>query len=98
VLLARFADRQGSQQHAGVTPDDVVSLWDYLSQSFEKSVRKLEFAYWPRVCSLAPLLTPDERAELFSVLWGEQVELTRVYAQLAGTLRKLGNAPTAFAP
>src|SRR5690606_5530406 len=54
--------------------------------------------YWPRVCNLAPLLSPDERADLFSVLWGEQTALTRVYAQLAGTLRRLGNAPIAFAP
>lgn len=98
ALLARFEDRQGGSQHSGVTSDDVVSLWDYLGHSFEKSVRKLEFAYWPRVCALAPLLAPDERAELFSVLWGEQAELTRVYAQLASSLRKLGNAPTAFAP
>lgn len=31
-------------------------------------------------------------------MWGEQEELTRLYVQLASTLRRLGNAPTVYAP
>ncbi|WP_221178664.1 virulence factor SrfC family protein, partial [Pseudomonas brassicacearum] len=40
----------------------------------------------------------QERAGLFSILWGEQGELTRVYQQLAGALHALGLPETVFAP
>ncbi|HAU4906771.1 TPA: hypothetical protein F3P23_08335 [Aeromonas hydrophila] len=82
----------------GVSRDDVVALWDYLNGSFKKSVEKLEHSYWPRVLQLAPTLTPVERAELFSLLWGEQAELTELYCNLASSLARLGHAKTVYAP
>lgn len=98
AMLARAEDRKNATPQAGVDADDVVALWDYLRASFANSIDKLEHQYWPRVCKLAPYLRPDDRAELFSVLWGEEQELTRVYVQLAATLSKLSSADTAFAP
>ncbi|BEE16384.1 hypothetical protein VAWG006_06370 [Aeromonas enteropelogenes] len=82
----------------GVSRDDVVALWDYLNGSFRKSVEKLEHGYWPRVLQLAPTLMPAERAELFSLLWGEQTELTEIYRNLATSLARLGHAKTVYAP
>lgn len=86
------------QTQSGVTADDVVSLWDYLKDNFKKSVGKLDPLYWPRVLELAPRLTCQQRAELFSLLWGEQPELTHVYTQLAATLQRLGGCPRVYAP
>ncbi|MGL5452464.1 MAG: virulence factor SrfC family protein [Aeromonas sp.] len=82
----------------GVSSEDVVALWDYLNGSFKKSVQKLEHSYWPRVLKLAPTLTPAERADLFSLLWGELPELTEIYRNLAMSLAHLGHAKTVYAP
>lgn len=82
----------------GVTSEGVVELWDYLQASFPKSVSKLNARYWPRVVKLAPHLNSHQRAELFSILWGEQPELTNLYRQLSQTLNTLGHASRVFAP
>ena len=41
-----------------------------------------------RVEAVAPWLTTDDRAQLFSVLWGEVPELTRAYGHFAQTLQR----------
>lgn len=97
--LRPFEDRPiNPVANNGVSRDDVVALWDYLNGSFRKSVEKLEHGYWPRVLQLAPTLTPTERAELFSLVWGEQAELTETYRRLATSLARLGHAKTVYAP
>lgn len=97
-ILKRFESGAANVAQAGVSADDVVSLWDYLRDNFEKSIRKLEHQYWPRAIELAPGLNCSQRAELFSILWGEQPELTDLYVQLASTLQRLGHTPRVFAP
>lgn len=97
-VLKPFEGRETGPLQTGVNADDLVSLWDYLRDNFRNSVKKLEHLYWPKALQLAPRLNFQERAELFSILWGEQSELTRVYQQLAGALHKLGLPETVFAP
>ncbi|WP_145490506.1 virulence factor SrfC family protein [Yersinia aleksiciae] len=97
--LRPFLQRAGqASANNGVSSEDVVSLWDYLNASFRKSVEKLEHAWWPQVLKIAPALNPHERADLFSLLWGEQPELTETYRSLAGVLAKLSHAKMVFAP
>lgn len=98
ALLSRMEAQAQGQPEQGVTADDVVSLWDYLKDNFKKSVGKLDPLYWPRVLELAPRLSCQQRGELFSLLWGEQSELTHTYIQLAATLQRLGGCPRVFAP
>ena len=86
------------QEYNGVSQEDVVALWDYLNASFKKSVEKLEHAWWPQVLKIAPTLSPNDRAELFSLLWGEQPALTETYRSLANVLVKLNHARMVFAP
>ena len=83
---------------AGVSSEDVVSLWDYLDTSFKRSVGKLRSVYWPQVLKIAPGLRPEERAELFSLLWGKQSALTETYRSLARVLVKINHARMVFAP
>jgi hypothetical protein len=97
-VLKRFEGRDNGPVVAGLNADDVVSLWDYLQENFKASVRKLQHLYWPRVIKLAPRLSIAQRGELFSLLWGEQPELTRVYEKLGTALRNLNNAGSVFAP
>lgn len=101
-MLERFADRGSSELHPGVGADDVVSLWDYVSESFGNHVQALEgdlkSGYWPQAAALAPRLSPGDRAEFFSILWGEERELTKAYAQMAESLRAIGHAEVAHIP
>ncbi|BCQ42556.1 hypothetical protein ERHA55_00830 [Erwinia rhapontici] len=76
----------------------MVSLWDYLDTSFKRSVGKLRSVYWPQVLKIAPGLRPEERAELFSLLWGKQSALTETYRSLARVLVKINHARMVFAP
>lgn len=97
--LRPFLQRAGQGDgHNGVSSEDIVALWDYLNASFKKSVEKLEHAWWPQVLKIAPVLNPHERADLFSLLWGEQPELTETYRSLAQVLTKLNHAKMVFAP
>ena len=98
TILAPHEGEQNDTLQPGVTPEDVVELWDYLSDSFPKSASKLNARYWPRAIKLAPRLTIHERARLFSILWGEQKELTDLYLMLTQTLSALGHAPRVYAP
>lgn len=97
--LRPFLSRAGQTNTSnGVSCEDVVALWDYLNASFKKSVEKLEHAWWPQVLRIAPALNPHERADLFSLLWGEQPELTEIYRSLAKVLAKLNHSRMVFAP
>lgn len=97
-VLSRFEGREAGAAQAGVDADDVVSLWDYARVSFERPLHALENGYWQQAMRLAPRLAAHERAELFSLLWGEIPELTRCYADIAASLGRLDYAQTAFLP
>ncbi|PWD68030.1 type III secretion system effector [Pectobacterium parmentieri] len=97
-LLMALAKRRNASRVPGVTEDDVVSLWDYLSRHAGKSQSRLALHYWPQAIALAPWLTPKDRGVLFSVLWGDVPELTEAYTQFAQTLQRLGGAPEVRAP
>ncbi|SFT91520.1 putative virulence factor [Halomonas saccharevitans] len=97
-LLAAHESELRDTPQPGVTPEDMVDLWDYLEANFPKSVAKLKSRYWPRVVKLAPRLNSHQRADLLSILWGEQPELTQLYRQLAKALGSLGHADRVFAP
>ena len=98
AILAPHEGELSDALQPGVTPEGIVELWDYLHASFPKSVSKLNARYWPRVVKLAPRLNSHQRADLFSLLWGEQPELTNLYRQLAQSLSALGHATRVFAP
>ena len=101
-MLDRFAGRAGGERQPGVDADDVVSLWDYVVESFGNHVQALEGdlqgGYWPQAAALAPYLSPGDRAEFFSILWGEERQLTQAYAQIAESLQEIGNAGVAHIP
>jgi hypothetical protein len=97
-LLAMLAKRRRPARVPGVSEDDVVSLWDYLIRHAEKSQSRLALNYWPQAIALAPWLAPEDRGQLFSVLWGDVAELTEAYIRFAQTLQRLGGAQEVRAP
>ncbi|MEQ4924604.1 putative virulence factor [Proteus hauseri] len=97
-LITTLSTQRNATPVAGITHDDVVSLWDYLQRHAEKSQKKLATTFWPKAIELAPYLTIAQRAKLFAVLWGEIDELTAAYQRFSTTLSQLGHAPLVLAP
>ncbi|MBV8875070.1 MAG: putative virulence factor [Metakosakonia sp.] len=97
-LLVALGKRRHANRVPGLVEDDVVSLWDYLLRHAEKSQSRLALHYWPQAITLAPWLSPADRGQLFSVLWGEVPELTETYVRFAHTLQKLDGALEVRAP
>ncbi len=97
ALIESLKSRAGAND-AGLSADDAVSLWDYVRSSFGNTTRLLDSTYWPEVINLAPALRLEDRAQLFSILWGEQAELSELYIGLAKVLQALGHPSKVYAP
>jgi len=82
----------------GMKAGDVVALWDRLTTSQLCVSKALETHFWPLAIELAPMLGVDDRARLFSLLWGEDKELTALYRQLAHVLHHVSGVPRVLAP
>lgn len=82
----------------GMNTHDVVALWDRLATSQLCVSKALESHFWPLAVELAPMLGVDDRARLFSLLWGEDRELTALYRQLAHVLHHVSCVPRVLAP
>ncbi|WP_145572876.1 putative virulence factor [Yersinia mollaretii] len=83
---------------AGISSDDVIGLWDYLTRHDAPRQKRLETHFWPAAVELAPYLSIEDRTRLFSVLWAENPSLTDAYRHFAYTLQHLGGATQLLAP
>ncbi|MCX8670746.1 putative virulence factor [Gilliamella sp. B2865] len=97
-LIQQSENKKQSDYTGGITEDDIVDLYDYLSENFGNSLEGLKGGYWEKAVSLLPYLSTVDRGALFSVLWGGISELTAIYVQLATTLSSLNHANTIYAP
>lgn len=82
----------------GLTGDDVLALWDALARFDSKADKPRALHFWPAAVDLAPYLSVDDRARLFSLLWGETSHTTAFYRHFAHTLQQLGNSTQVLAP
>jgi hypothetical protein len=96
--LTELDTRKRAQKVPGVTEDDMVSLWDYLKESFGHSISPLVPEFLPRAVGLAPYLSVEDRAQLFGCLWGQADALTQAFLSLAQTLAQLGQPSRVFVP
>ncbi len=96
-VLDAAKTRAGARPPRGPSEEDV---WD-LQEYFEKQFSGLAYietlsAYWEAAADLAPRLSVEDRANLFSVLWGGIPQFTRVYVELVSALEKLGFPTEAY--
>lgn len=98
TLLTTLEQQRSATPVAGITHDDMVSLWDYLKRHAENSHKKLALSYWPKAVELAPYLAVAQRAKLFALLWGEIGELSDAYLHFSNTLALVGHADIVLAP
>ncbi len=96
--LTELETRKRAQRVLGITEDDMVSLWEYLKESFGNSIGPLTPEFLPRAVTLAPYLSIEDRAQLFGCLWGQAGALTQAFLSLAQTLAQLGQPSRVFAP
>lgn len=88
------------QPHAvdGLTGDDMVALWDAMARFDAKADKPRALHFWPAAVDLAPYLSVDDRARLFSVLWDETPHTTAFYRHFAHVLQQLGGSTQILAP
>jgi hypothetical protein len=96
--LLELEGRRLPSRVAGVTEDDMVSLWDYLKDRFSASIRVLEGEFLPRAVTLAPYLSIDDRSQLFACLWKQAPALTDTFLSLSRALAALGHPKRVYAP
>ncbi|MBN2751702.1 MAG: putative virulence factor [Rhodospirillaceae bacterium] len=95
--LSRLKKRVQPQETGGMTADDVVDVMDYFVKRFPNSMGVYLADFWPTAICIAPRLQAEDRADLFSLLWGGIEELTAAYLRLRQGLARLGHAPVVFA-
>lgn len=83
---------------AGFSEDDAVALWDAVNRRIGARGKTLDLYFWPSAVRLAPYLSVDNRARLFSLLWSEQEELTAAYVGLGHILQRLSSVERVAAP
>lgn len=86
-----------SRRIDGIDRHQMVALWDAIRLILPAN-SALESHFWPQATELAPQLGVDERARLFSLLWGEDRQLTALYRQLAHVLHHLSCVEQVLAP
>lgn len=95
--LAPYEQLDTSVPVPGVSAEDIVAFLDYMRGLSKNTASKLEAKYWPRLIKIAPYLNITQRAEVFSVVWGQQALLKQAYIQLSTALHQLGLAQTVYA-
>ncbi|NDL63165.1 virulence factor [Enterobacteriales bacterium SAP-6] len=96
--LDRLLTHRQAEPVAGMSGDRVVELWDYVSRHDRRRQKQLEIRFWPLAVELAPYLSVEDRAELFSVLWQQRADLTVAYRHFAAILQHLDGASYVMAP
>lgn len=96
-VLSAMAERAG-EGAPGLVSEDVALLREYVNDRYYGKANVLDSCgYWVQAAKLAPKLSANDRAELFSVLWGKEGKLTDVFRQLTAALDRVGRAETVFA-
>ncbi|MCP5157930.1 MAG: TerD family protein [Gammaproteobacteria bacterium] len=82
-----------------LTAEDVFDLQAYFERYFkgQERVRLLRHGYWEQAAQLAPRLRIQDRARLFSLIWGEVDAFSQLYMRLYNGLQSLQFATDAQA-
>ena len=78
--------------------EDIYELEDYVQQVLTRHPIKGDPGsyFWSRADQLLPALKLSDRADLFSILWGEAPEFTKLYLELKAALDAIGHPDYAF--
>lgn len=96
--LNELSTRAKGPQADGLDLDGMTELDEYFWRNFRGNgrVKVLRTTYWPRAAELAPRLAVEDRALLFSMIWGDVRTFTDLYRRLYSALHALDFAKEAF--
>jgi hypothetical protein len=96
--IAAFDARRTMTYVDVLREEDIWDVEDYFQRQLRRAEARLFASFWPRFAALAPYLSLEDRAELFSILWGRHKPLTALFLTLLRALEKVGFAEEAFCP
>lgn len=82
----------------GVTAQEVATIAHVWRSSVPAAQQQIDDALWHQFALLLPCVDLATRASAWSLLWGEQPELTRQWLALAHVLQQTGHAEDVAAP
>ncbi len=98
-VLDSLAPLAQAQPADPLTAEDVYDLQAYFERYFkgQERIRLLRLGYWEPAAQLAPRLRIQDRAKLFSVIWGGVEAFSQLYIRLYAGLQGLNFASEAYA-
>lgn len=82
----------------GLSASDIAAISRFWRDTLPGNYQQIDDALWYQFAHLLPSLDLSARARAWSLLWGEQQELTQQWLTLAHTLHQLGNRREVIAP
>ena len=82
----------------GITAAEVAAIARFWRDTLPTAYQTIDDELWYQFAHLLPSLDLTARARAWSLLWGEQQELTQRWLTLAHTLHQLGNRREVMAP
>lgn len=82
----------------GISSAEIGAIARFWRSVVPASQQQIDDALWHQFACLLPQLDLSARASAWSLLWGEQQELTQQWLTLAHTLHQTGNAAVLAAP
>ncbi|MEZ5728037.1 MAG: virulence factor SrfC family protein [Burkholderiaceae bacterium] len=85
-----------SAQQAHLDEIMMFDIGEYFAENFSSAIDRLtRGGYWDALTNFGHRLDAAGRVELFSLLWGQNPDITRVFKLLQQALSQIGFAPTA---
>ncbi len=101
IITSRLEKWQSLRQlHpvAGVTAQEVATVARFWQRQVPSAKQQIDDALWHQFVLLLPMVDLTTRASIWSLLWGEQPELTQQWLRLAHILQQIGHAEEVAAP
>ena len=96
--LEKWRALRQPQSVPGITPADVGTIAHYWRDTVPAAAQQMDDALWHQFALLLPSLDLSTRASVWSLLWGEQQELTQQWLKLAHILHQTSHARELAAP
>lgn len=96
--LEKWRALRQPQSVPGMTEQEVATIARFWQSRFPAAKQQIDDALWHQFALLIPSLDLSTRASVWSLLWGEQQELTQQWLKLAHVLHQTGHASALAAP
>ncbi|WP_343645327.1 virulence factor SrfC family protein [Enterobacter sp.] len=96
--LEKWRALRQPQAVPGISAQEVGAIARFWQSTVPAAKQQIDDALWHQFARLVPSLDLSTRASVWSLLWGEQQELTQQWLRLAHVLHQTSHAPMLAAP